>query len=239
MKYTISINQKQAVELGLTNINQILILDLLSTASTWAKTEIIDDEVYYWVARQVISSELPVLNLKADTVYRHLKALAENGFIDHVKKGKKDCIRIAEKGKQYYVGNKSESVNKQLGSKSENNSEVNPTYPITKLHHGTKEDLLCDFADFWAKYPNKKNKAAALKAFNKLSPKDQLTAINGIDGYIATVSRAKFICHPSTYLNGARWEDGEDVKVDDDDYSWAEPRPTLDDSITGVFEHVK
>lgn len=145
MKYTITINQKQAVELGLTNINQIFILDLLSTASTWAKTEIIDEDVYYWVARQVISSELPVLDLKPDTVYRHLRALAENGFIEHIKKGKKDCIRLTEKGKSYYVGNKSEKeanseINpKKLGNKSEKNSEINPTYPNTNINPTTKD----------------------------------------------------------------------------------------------------
>ena len=163
MKYTISINQKRAVELGLTNINQILILDLLSTASTWAMPEIIDGEVYYWVARQTISSELPVLGLKPDTVYRHLKSLVENGFIDHVKKGRKDCIKLAEKGVSYYVGNesekqanpyvgnksefdpklgnKSELLPPKLGNESELNSDLNPTYQITKLHQATKKDL--------------------------------------------------------------------------------------------------
>lgn len=141
MKYTITINQKQAVELGLTNINQIIILDLLSTASTWAKTEIIEDEVYYWVARQVISSELTVLNLQPDTVYRHVKALAENGFIDYVKKGRKDFIKMTKKGSSYYVGNESELTASKLGNESETNSEMNPTYQNTKLHQGTKKDL--------------------------------------------------------------------------------------------------
>ena len=219
MKYTISINQKQAIELGLTNINQILILDLLATASTWAKTEVIDDVVYYWVARQVVASELPVLGLKPDTVYRHLKSLAENGFIEHVKRGKKDCVRLAEKGKSYYVGSKSENSDNQLGSKSEKNSEVNPTYPITKLHPITKKDLLCDFAIFWKAYPNKKNKAQAVKSWARLSDEQQALAINGIEGYLDTVNRNKYICHASTYLNNARWEDAVE-NADDDDLDW-------------------
>ena len=153
MKFSININQKQALELGITNINQAVIFDLLTGCAAWANTELIGDEVYYWVARQAIVAELPLLNIKADTAYRHLKSLAEIGVIDYMKKGKKDCIRITEKGKNYYVGNKSElakttmseinpnnaenseiNPNYYVGNKSEFNSEINPTYQLTNTN---------------------------------------------------------------------------------------------------------
>ena len=155
MKYTIYVNQAKAIDLGLTNINQAMIFDLLTTASTWAKPTQIDGEVYYWVARQAIVKELPILGLKPDTAYRHLKALADLGLISYKKAGKKDCIRVTEKGKSYlsntmseanpdhYVGNESELAKntemnpKKLGNESENNSEMNPTYPTTKSNQTT------------------------------------------------------------------------------------------------------
>ena len=153
MKYNLYINQKQAIELGIKNINQAIIFDLLSNCATWAKPIKSGNDVYYWVARQALCKELPLMNLKPDTMYRHLKALAEIGIIEHIKDGVKDLVRITEKGKSYhhdqknhYVGNKSESSqNSEInptkhGNKSENNSEINPTYHTTKLHHTTKHN---------------------------------------------------------------------------------------------------
>ena len=151
-KYTLFIDQRECMRLGITNINQAIIFDLLSSASKWAKTIVIDGEVYYWVARQAISKQLPILDLKPDTVYRHLKKLAELGVITHLKSGKKDCIKLTKLGKSYYVGNKSELKEKpyvgnesendqnsemnpsKLGNESENNSDLNPTYKTTSIY---------------------------------------------------------------------------------------------------------
>ncbi|GAG04879.1 unnamed protein product, partial [marine sediment metagenome] len=134
MKYTISINQKQAIELGLTNINQLFIFDLLISAQSWAKTIIIEGETHYWVARQAIADQLPILNLKPDTVYRHLKELTKLGLIDYAKHGNMDCINITDKGKSYSFGSKSEDSevdNEQLGSKPQDKTEADPTYKTT------------------------------------------------------------------------------------------------------------
>jgi len=107
MKYTLTVNQKQALELGITNINQAIILGLIADAHSWAETEIINEKVYFWTARQKIAEELEILNIKPDSVYRHLKSLEKLGLIYYIKSGKKDCVKLTEKGKTYYVGNKS------------------------------------------------------------------------------------------------------------------------------------
>lgn len=145
MKYSLYVNQEKAIALGIKNVNQAHVFDLLTSASTWADAVVVKDEVYYWVARQNICNELPLLDMKPDTVYRHLKTLNVLGLIDYIKVGKKDCIRVTKLGKQYlskdenidYVGNRSElnenseiDPNK-LGNRSENNSEIDPTYPTT------------------------------------------------------------------------------------------------------------
>jgi len=147
MKYTLIVNHKQALELGIRNINQAIILGLIADSHSWAETEIIDNEVYYWTARQKIAEELEILNLKPDSVYRHLKSLEKLGIIDYIKSGKKDCVKLTKKGKSYYVGNKSEKYEnseinpKKLGNKSEKNSEINPTYKNTNTIRATKDKL--------------------------------------------------------------------------------------------------
>lgn len=127
MKYHLHINQQRALELGISSVNQALILDLLCSAPTWAQAVVFNGEVYHWVARQKVCSELSILSLKPDTVYRHLKALAKLGLIDHQKDGKRDLIRLTTLGKSYYVGNESEETRKQIRG----NSEINPTDPTT------------------------------------------------------------------------------------------------------------
>lgn len=152
MKYTLVINHEQAITLGL-NVNQALILSVISESHTWADPEIIDGEVYYWTARQKISEELKMLNLKSDTVYRNFKKLEELGLIEYIKSGKKDCIRLTKKGKSYTtkqllenntntmsdedpkngtVTMSDENPNK-LGSSSENDSDLAPTYNNTNI----------------------------------------------------------------------------------------------------------
>ena len=145
MKFTITVNQKQAKELGIKNINQAIILSLISEAHTWAEHEIVDGEVYYWASRTKILEELELLDLKSDTIYRHFKTLATLGLIDYVKKGKKDCVRLTKLGKTYYVGNESEKHQNsemnpsKLGNESEKHSDLNPTYKNTKEHKSTKD----------------------------------------------------------------------------------------------------
>ena len=141
-----TVNQKACFDLGITNINQAHIYSLLMTASTWANGQVMPDKkISYWVARQVVCDELPLLKLKPDTVYRHIKSLSDLGLINYQKDGKKDMVRVTEKGRKYlssrYVGNKSESDQSTmseidpslLGNKSEkspNNSEIDPTYQL-------------------------------------------------------------------------------------------------------------
>ena len=174
MKFTITVNQKQALDLGITNINQAIILGFISEAHSWAEPVVFEGEVYYWASRGIIASELELLDLKEDTIYRHLKILASLGLIDYIKINKKDCVRLTKKGKTYYVGNESENNTNdyvgnesekvaksdlnptKLGNESENNSDLNPTYKNTKEHKNTKDKssvaTVCDDAHEIALY---------------------------------------------------------------------------------------
>ena len=67
------------------------------------------------------------------------------------------------------------------------------------------------FDEFWSLYPRKVNKAAARKAWQKLSPEQQLMAAKAIDTHCqywrAKETELEFIPHASTWLNGERFED--------------------------------
>lgn len=132
MKYTITINQKQAVDAGITNVSQAIILDLLTSCSTWATPEEHKGKIFYWVSRQSICRELPILKIQPDTAYRHLRGLAELGLIDYQKSGKKDLVRLTSKGRKYHSFRKSEGGEAEnspyVGKKSEfSEGETRPT----------------------------------------------------------------------------------------------------------------
>ena len=69
------------------------------------------------------------------------------------------------------------------------------------------------FPKFWALYPNKKGKAAAEKVWKKLKVTDDLFTLiaQGLAKQVVcaewTKDGGQFIPHPSTWLNGKRWED--------------------------------
>lgn len=72
------------------------------------------------------------------------------------------------------------------------------------------------FAKFWAKYPRKVSRKMAEIAWNKLNIFEQSIAFDAIDAHIKyweTIGTAKeFICHASTWLNQARWEDELEIE---------------------------
>jgi hypothetical protein len=71
-------------------------------------------------------------------------------------------------------------------------------------------DINAQFNDFWSVYPRKKGKGQARKAFEKaLEKTDIATILHGVAAYVAygDMDDPQFIAHPSTWLNGERWED--------------------------------
>ena len=131
MKYTLLVNQYQAVKLGI-SIQEAILLDILTTAATWAEPIQIAEQQYYWLARQKILTELPILGIKSDTLYRKLKSLDKKRLIIYRKKGKKDCFKITDLGKLYSKKKKSEKNPSKIGKKSKKNLEKSPTDKTTR-----------------------------------------------------------------------------------------------------------
>ena len=157
------------------NVNQWCILDIISVAPTWCEIVSFKEDNYFWISRTKIVEELKALELKEDTIYRHLKALKENGFILYEKDGKKDLIKLTELGKSLFIS--SEINPSKFGSKSEKHSEINPTYNNTNLNNKTnnKYDIFLDYLKSKCKYKSKVTKTKEGKElFNQIENKRQL-----------------------------------------------------------------
>lgn len=64
------------------------------------------------------------------------------------------------------------------------------------------------FDTFWKAYPIRVGKGAARTAFAKAIRKTSLaTMLTAIDAYKSNKPAWKDYCHPSTWLNGERWDD--------------------------------
>lgn len=86
------------------------------------------------------------------------------------------------------------------------------------------------FESFWAVYPRRVSKLPAAKAFAKLTPDEQLSAIADVQKRTRQrwwSADAKKIAHAATYLNQQRWDDEweDDLKYRDEALPTA-PRAT-------------
>jgi len=75
------------------------------------------------------------------------------------------------------------------------------------------------FGAFWRAYPKKKNKQAAIKAFNRQKINGELqTIIDDIEYKMEmddewVRNNGTYIPYPASYLNGRRWEDERDIET--------------------------
>ena len=92
------------------------------------------------------------------------------------------------------------------------NSETFNSEQTLTIYKNHIEPNICDaFEKFWNRYPRKVAKAAARKSFIKVMRSQDAPSIehliNCVDKYAASGIDIKYIAHPATWLNQARWED--------------------------------
>lgn len=147
MKYTITLNQKAVFENNLEgeiDFIDLIIISLIKHLTSLSTTKIIKDgdENYYWISYNHISSELPLLNLKKDSIYRKLKKYVELGILNpHPSNinSKKSYFKLLPKFDLFYT-NDTEKNPTYLGKKSVLTSEKNPN-PIYIDEHSTNNML--------------------------------------------------------------------------------------------------
>lgn len=107
--------------------------------------------------------------------------------------------------------------NEQMEVPKTTNAFAEISRPIPDSKQDNKPDTISDgvrqrdqFDQFWHKYPRKEGKKKAWERWQKLDPDPVLFAkiLSGLDAHILSEQwRRGVIPHPTTWLNGERWED--------------------------------
>ena len=143
------------------------------------------------------------------TLKRHLVDLEEAGYLETVNVFKDNIQRPNQ-----YLLKLSSSPNRAT-PQPESGYPPSPnraTEPEVKTRIEPVDQKNNFFAEFWKAYPRKTNKGFAEKVFAKLKVDQELLTkmIQAIHLQSRTVWKDKdqqYIPHPSTWLNGERWED--------------------------------
>ena len=105
----------------------------------------------------------------------------------------------------------------------------------TRASAATSSDPLFD--EFWSTYPRKTDKGNARKAWDKALKKTTgQVIVAAAAAFAATNPEPKFTAHPSTWLNGERWDDQPLLLLPGGvgpDGRPAEPKPPSDDMRQG------
>ena len=139
-------------------------------------------------------------------IQRALKKLEEAGALivsefnanpyDHTKWYTVEQIRIIDS---------SNLINQEIKTDQSSNTYINQ-----KVNNKSESNLFFDI--FWKAYPRKTNKTFAKRVFDKMKVDGQLLqkmiqAINAQKRSVWLDKDPQYIPHPSTWLNGERWED--------------------------------
>lgn len=125
MQFSIYLNQPRAQEWGL-NLAQAVFFSYLYEAQSWCDSEIINDQVYYWISKEKVIQELPILSDKPDTIKRYLNTLETAGLILRKVISNRIFVAITEKGKLWNRTDKTPKVTqKEIKPSREKNPPLN------------------------------------------------------------------------------------------------------------------
>ncbi len=160
MKYTIlGFSQEKALELGLDVYDLLIVRWFVDFYSSSKMVKMnVGDRTYVWVNYSKVIEDIPILNMKKDTLSRRMKKICETGIMEHetLKQGGTFSLyRLTDKYDQLisHDGN-TEGTEKNpegYGKKSRPGTEKKPEQNINQLNnnsikdtnaYSTKEELL-------------------------------------------------------------------------------------------------
>lgn len=133
MQYTVLINQSRSLEWGL-NPQQAILFSFLYEATAWADQVEKSGEFYWYMAKNKVITELPLLTDKPDTVYRLMKQLEKLGLIAVTRAGHQMVYSLQEKAKYWNktsknTGKISENKDKKITENNPENSQITEENP--------------------------------------------------------------------------------------------------------------
>lgn len=150
MKYTIlGFNQEKALELGF-DVEDLLIIrwfvDFYSSSKMIKMN--VGDKTYAWVNYSRVIEDIPILNMKKDTLSRRMKKICETGIMEHetLKQGGTFSLyKLTDKYDQLISkDNKTEGTEKipeGYGKKSQPLTDKNPEQNINLLNNNSIKDI--------------------------------------------------------------------------------------------------
>lgn len=151
-------------------------------------------------------------NTPEQTLRTAISKLKKGGELTHKSTNKYGLFEINNYDKYQDTNTLANTlVNSQLTNKPHSRAtSTNNKQELKEIKKKENNTLaIASFSIFWNNYPKKVSKEAALKAWKKINPTEDLIAkINAaLDRQRAKWDNPKFIPHASTWLNGKRWED--------------------------------
>ena len=178
---------------------------------------------YCWASNRELSE---VLHVTKRSVTRYVAELERAGFIASEFVGVKDRKRRGERhirlavpapfkvDKNVYL-NIDKNVHDKVDKNVYDNKDDKSSNKITPYNPPQGDERADYFENFWERYPKKRNKAAARRAWDKLAPDEQLCRVMGEALRAQMRSEewqrdgGRYIPYPASWINGRRWEDEE------------------------------
>ncbi len=182
-------------------------------------TALCNESGYCWATNSYFAK---LYDVEIETISRWVSSLERFGYIiKNISKteGNKRELRLAT-----YCSEDQEVLIKKsiaIDNKVKSIKVVNIIKNNTSIKKETNKEKETDFDKFWAKYPKKKSKGYAEKAWKRLKPDRLLVDVILSELTLAVGSGdwqregGQYIPHPATWLNGKGWED-EIVNLHDD-----------------------
>lgn len=187
----------------------------------WEKNKLNDKQLHdghHWTYNSIRAFQAQFPYFSKGKIERHLKKSEEAGYIIT---GNYNKLTI-DRTKWYRPTEKCISCfgTPPFPEMGHNISRNGTTIPDTNTDTNTDtkppivpQDDLAGFEDFWRRYPNKKAKENARKAWRKLKPDVELLTqiLCALEQHKLCdewqKDGGKYVPHPATWLNAKRWED--------------------------------
>lgn len=153
-----------------------------------------------------------------DCLTKEIKQVKDKSLLGYVYSNIKNCETLNDTVKKVIESFNEYEIQNDNDKNNDNDNDNEVSYHDTCIVSSNKKQLEEEFEIIWAKYPNKKGKANALKAYIKARKKGTTKedVMIGIDNYIRYIQIEKieqqYIKHGSTWFNQECWNDDYTIK---------------------------
>lgn len=219
MQYTITINQRAAVESGLPlHKDHLPIIECLAHKIGTDRLEVVieDGREYTWVNHQMIIDDLPLWKFEKRTVQRRIAELEKMEILvrakGQFKKGRTYYRKGANWNLLYSTPDNSDQTHDKNVTATPDNSVTPPLTNLSRNYNtinSSTNNTYAQFEKFWNEYGKKVDRKRCEAKWKRLSKKQQADCMASLPSYRAYVAANGGVAYqknPLTYLNGECWE---------------------------------